>query len=67
VYFIEKRYSGDPTNWWIPNRACVEAMLRSAGFELIEHPEAEVFVCRSRRLASGPRAIYAPIRRDDYD
>src|SRR3954466_7914444 len=25
LYFIEKRYAGDPTNWWIPNRAAVEA------------------------------------------
>ena len=46
MYFIEKSYAGDPTNWWIPNRACVEAMLRSAGFEILEHPENEVFVCR---------------------
>lgn len=44
--FIEKRYAGDPTNWWIPNRACAEAMLRSAGFQIVDHPEAEVFVCR---------------------
>jgi tRNA (mo5U34)-methyltransferase len=67
LFFIEKRYSGDPTNWWIPNRACVEAMLRSSGFEILDHPEAEVFVCRHRPLPHGPRAIYAPIRRDDYD
>ena len=46
MYFIENRYSGDPTNWWIPNRACVEAMLRSSGFEIIAHPEEEVFICR---------------------
>jgi len=46
MYFIEKRYSRDPTNWWIPNRACTEALLRSAGFEILAHPEAEVFVCR---------------------
>jgi tRNA (mo5U34)-methyltransferase len=46
MYFIEKSYSGDPTNWWIPNRACTEAMLRSAGFEIVAHPEMEVFVCR---------------------
>ena len=46
MYFIEHRYAGDPTNWWIPNRACSEAMLRSAGFEIIAHPEDEVFVCR---------------------
>jgi tRNA (mo5U34)-methyltransferase len=67
MYFIEKRYASDPTNWWIPNRACVEAMLRSAGFDLINHPEAEVFVCRYKPLPSGPRAIYASIRRDDYE
>jgi tRNA (mo5U34)-methyltransferase len=48
MYFIEKAYSGDPTNWWIPNRACAEAMLRSAGFEVIDHPESEVFICRRR-------------------
>jgi tRNA (mo5U34)-methyltransferase len=46
MYFIEKKYASDPTNWWIPNRACVEAMLRSSGFEVIDHPEEEVFVCR---------------------
>jgi tRNA (mo5U34)-methyltransferase len=48
MYFVEKRYSHDPTNWWIPNRACAEAMLRSAGFEIADHPEAEVYVCRRR-------------------
>jgi tRNA (mo5U34)-methyltransferase len=48
TYFIEKSYSGDPTNWWIPNRACAEAMLRSAGFEIVAHPEIEVYVCRRR-------------------
>ena len=47
MYFIEHKYAGDPTNWWIPNRACVEAMLRSAGFQIIAHPEDEVFVCRA--------------------
>ena len=46
MYFIEHKYAGDPTNWWVPNRACSEAMLRSAGFEVIAHPENEVFVCR---------------------
>lgn len=48
MYFVEKRYSHDPTNWWIPNRACAEAMLRSAGFEVTAHPEEEVYVCKRR-------------------
>ncbi|HEX8312146.1 MAG TPA: TIGR04290 family methyltransferase [Chthoniobacteraceae bacterium] len=54
MFFIEKRYSKDPTNWWIPNRACVEGMLRSSGFEILEHPEAEVFVCRRKEQEEQP-------------
>jgi tRNA (mo5U34)-methyltransferase len=46
MYFVENRYSHDPTNWWIPNRACAEAMLRSAGFTIVDHPEDEVFICK---------------------
>ena len=46
LHFVERRFSEDWTNWWIPNRACVEAMLRSAGFEPLSRPEAEVYVCR---------------------
>ena len=52
MHFVEKRYSHDPTNWWIPNRACMEAMLRSAGFEILDRPEEEVYICR-RRTSSG--------------
>lgn len=46
MVFVEKQYSHDPTNWWLPNRACAEAMLRSAGYDILSHPEREVFVCR---------------------
>lgn len=51
LHFIERKYSRDATNWWIPNRACAEAMLRSAGFEILEHPEDEVYICRWRAEA----------------
>lgn len=51
MHFVEQRYAGDGTNWWIPNRACVEAMLRSAGFEITGQPEEEVYVCRPRQRA----------------
>jgi tRNA (mo5U34)-methyltransferase len=53
--FIEKKYSGDPTNWWVPNRACSEAMLRSAGFTIEANPEAEVYVCRCAPIVDGGR------------
>ena len=49
LQFIEGSYAGDPTNWWLPNRACAEAMLRSAGF--CDHPSS-----RSRDLSLPPPA-----------
>lgn len=55
--FVEKKYAGDPTNWWIPNRACAEAMLRSSGFEILDHPEAEVYICRRVQLEKEPEIV----------
>ena len=51
MHFVEQRYCGDPTNWWLPNRACTEAMLRSAGFAILAQPEDEVYLCRAVPLA----------------
>jgi tRNA (mo5U34)-methyltransferase len=59
MYFIENHYSGDPTNWWIPNRSCMEAMLRSSGFRIIDQPEKEVYICRRGDLQDKQtRAVY---------
>lgn len=44
--FIEHRLAGDPTNWWVPNSAGCAAMLRSAGFDILEQPISDVFMCR---------------------
>ncbi len=46
LHFIEHCYADDWTNWWVPNRACMEAMLRSSGFVIEGHPEREVYLCR---------------------
>jgi tRNA (mo5U34)-methyltransferase len=54
LHFVEHSYAGDWTNWWIPNRACAESMLRSAGFAIEDHPEAEVFICRRRAQRDWP-------------
>lgn len=56
--FVEHRYAGDDTNWWVPNRACTKAMLRSAGFVIDGNPEEEVYVCRPGPLPSGDGAVY---------
>src|SRR3954469_10345519 len=58
LYFIEHRYAGDDTNWWVPNRACTQAMLRSAGFIIDSNPEEEVYVCRPGPLPYGSGAVY---------
>jgi tRNA (mo5U34)-methyltransferase len=58
LHFIEHEYANDWTNWWAPNAACSAAMLRSAGFEIIEHPEEEVFVCRRTERPKPMGAVY---------
>ena len=58
LHFIERRYADDPTNWWVPNAACAEAMLRSAGFAIVAHPEDEVYVCRRVAAPEGAGAVY---------
>lgn len=61
LHFVEREYCGDWTNWWIPNRACSEAMLRSAGFSVDQRIEEEVYLCSvaDRPYAKhGPAAVY---------
>jgi tRNA (mo5U34)-methyltransferase len=58
MHFVEQSYSRDPTNWWVPNRAGTEAMLRSAGFEIISRPEQETYLCRKARR---PDENYGPV------
>ena len=61
MHFIEHRYSHDETNWWIPNRACVEAMLRSSGFRIEAQPEDEIYLCRRQQIVQppdGPHVVY---------
>jgi|SRR5437588_4317384 tRNA (mo5U34)-methyltransferase len=57
MYFIEKSYSNDYTNWWIPNCGAVEGMLRSSGLEIVTHPEPETWVCRPKNVTREGRYI----------
>jgi tRNA (mo5U34)-methyltransferase len=43
--FIEHAFAGDTTNWWAPDDACVQAMLRSAGLRIIGTPAHEMYLC----------------------
>jgi tRNA (mo5U34)-methyltransferase len=61
MHFIERAYAQDWTNWWAPNRACSEAMLRAAGFSIECRPESEVYICRVAPVPFedfGPMAVY---------
>ncbi|HEX8926825.1 MAG TPA: TIGR04290 family methyltransferase [Terriglobales bacterium] len=57
MYFIEKSYSNDQTNWWVPNRAAAEAMLRSSGLDIVAHPEQETWLCRPKSAQREGRYI----------
>jgi tRNA (mo5U34)-methyltransferase len=43
--FIEGSFAGDPTNWWVPNHACVEAMLRASGMQVRKALGHEIYLC----------------------
>ena len=62
LHFIEHRYAEDPTNWWVPNRACVEALLRSSGFRVLGRPEPEVYLCEPAEIPFGAGAVYPEMR-----
>jgi tRNA (mo5U34)-methyltransferase len=54
--FIEQRLAGDPTNWWAPDDACVQAMLRSAGLRPTAAPGHEIYVCERGSESEHERA-----------
>jgi tRNA (mo5U34)-methyltransferase len=56
--FIEKKLAGDITNWWAPNHAGVEAMLRSTGMRILNRPGHEFYLCEPADPA-GARAVRA--------
>ena len=56
--FIEKRFSGDPTNWWVPNHAGVEAMLRSSGLRVKARPGHEMYLCEPDPRSARLRAVH---------
>ena len=49
--FIEHTFAGDETNWWVPNHAAVEAMLRSSGLAVVQRPGHEIYLCEPNAAA----------------
>jgi tRNA (mo5U34)-methyltransferase len=56
--FVEQRFAGDPTNWWVPNHAGVLAMLRSSGLVPRRHLGHEIYLCEPAAPDSPSAAPY---------
>lgn len=47
MYFLEKSFNSDESNWWIATQSCLKAMLCVSGFRNItDTSEVDHFVCR---------------------
>jgi tRNA (mo5U34)-methyltransferase len=51
AFYPEQQLGWDPTNWWGPNPAAVEAMLRSVGFTRVELVTPNSVAYRAARTA----------------
>ncbi|MBV9183801.1 MAG: hypothetical protein JO356_21055 [Acidobacteria bacterium] len=61
IFYPGRELGGDPTNWWGPNQACVEALLRHVGFKRVDftsHPLPELAAVRGIFHAWKTDAIY---------
>lgn len=46
MYFIEKSFNGDVSNWWFATRSCLKAMLRTVGFKrIVDTASSDTFIC----------------------
>lgn len=61
--FIEKKLNGDFTNWWAPNRAAIEAMMRTCGMEVVSRPGKETYLCQPSKTTS---AVSADWNRSEF-
>ena len=64
LVFLETRYYGDPTNWWLPNHSALPAMLRSAGMKVIARPHSHVVVAEPEQYFG--KAVYGNLVMSRY-
>jgi tRNA (mo5U34)-methyltransferase len=56
--FFEGDFGGDPTNWWAPNHAGIEAMLRSSGMRVTARPAHEIYFCEPDAELARQRVLF---------
>ncbi|MDB5037684.1 MAG: Methyltransferase, family [Bacteriovoracaceae bacterium] len=57
--FIEKSFSDDSTNWWVPSHSAVLALLRSTGFSSIVRLAHEIYICRPPKKGIAKNRIWS--------
>jgi tRNA (mo5U34)-methyltransferase len=65
--FIEHRLADDATNWWAPNKAAVEALLRSTGMTVVDRPGQDIYVCNPDKGVVDRSELHAALRRTPRD
>ncbi len=64
MFFIEKKYAGDKTNWWVTNESANEALIRASGLRIVEHPKFGVYLCepkvKTKPLVINNKTLYYP-------
>jgi len=48
--FVENKLASDPTVFWVPNLACMEAMLRDSGMRIVVKPGRETYICEPENV-----------------
>jgi tRNA (mo5U34)-methyltransferase len=59
AYYPDRELNNDPTNWWGPNPAAVEAMLRTVGFRRVETVHRYEDQPRRRSRQTGRVVVHA--------
>jgi len=64
MFFIEKKYLGDKTNWWVTNESANEALIRASGLRIVEHPKFGIYLCepkvKTKPLVINNKTLYYP-------
>jgi len=64
MFFIEKKYVGDKTNWWVTNESGNEALIRASGLRIVDHPRFGVYACepkvKTKPVVINNKTLYCP-------
>jgi len=64
MFFIEKKLSGDQTNWWLTNESANAALIRASGLRIVDHPNFGVYLCepkvKTKPFVINNKTLYYP-------